>query len=116
MTSDFTFGSSSPSVQWGPVADRDGAAFVFLLGDENTVFIDGGDSTTLAVGDSCSKLPHNNRCNTTFPATCLFFDDFADETILACNGTVVGSLSLEFVEGETDNTPVPPGTGDIFLG
>lgn len=110
MTADFSYSSSTREVvEWGPGANRDGAAFVFLLGDEDTVFVKEG-SASLGMGDPCTKIEHENKCNTTLPATCLLFDEFVDETIYACNGTVVGSLFLDFADDAASNDGP-----DIFL-
>jgi hypothetical protein len=81
--------------------DIEGAALVILLGDENTIFFEEEDSMSLEIGDPCPKVNHESKCNTTFPVTCLLFDQPDDETVYACNGTVIGRLFLDFV-------PEPP--------
>ena len=101
MAVDFTDGSSAADryIARGPEA-----TLLLFVGDEYVSFVRDSQESELELGDPCVATSHHlNACNTTFPVTCLLFEDAMDGTIYACNGNVTGRVFLEF-----DKDLVPP--------
>ena len=75
----------------------DGATLLLFVGDEDVLFFQDRDELDLELGVTCSTSNHSNACNTTFPVTCLIFENATDDTIYACDGNVTGRVFLEYV-------------------
>ena len=110
MTVDFTDETLGADrvLSWGPGLGLDGTLIMLLVGDESTIFFSQtSDNPERKIGSPCpkTKVPlATNLCDPSSPVSCLKFDDPLDKVVYACNGTITGSVYLDYVAAETNST------------